>query len=208
MERGINPVFPLPIFVDQAEGSEYELIQKELTTVKSKLKFNDTGDNHMILNDDPFRSHFLSQYKCSHTLNLINNTIKSYIDSLYGGYPLYGWVIIESWMTKTIKGRSAREHSHGGVDISGVYYLDTNGSDGNLILSNIHSHLQGNILLYELINKGDIKMPLENGMIFLWPGQLRHYTVVNKTDHERISVSFNISLTRKGFGQVPAAIYN
>ena len=207
MERGINPVFPLPIFVDQAEGSEYELIQKELTTVKSKLKFNDTGDNHMILNDDPFRSHFLSQYKCSHTLNLINNTIKSYIDSLYGGYPLYGWVIIESWMTKTLKGRGARHHSHGLSDISGVYYLDTNGQDGNLILVNSHNHLESNMLLNELVSK-DISMPLKNGNIFLWPGQLKHYTVVNKTDHERISVSFNISLTRKGFGQVPAAIYN
>ena len=207
MERGINPVFPLPIFVDQAEGSEYELIQKELTTVKSKLKFNDTGDNHMILNDDPFRSHFLSQYKCSHTLNLINNTIKSYIDSLYGGYPLYGWVIIESWMTKTLKGRGARHHSHGLSYISGFYYLDTNGQDGNLILVNSHNHLESNMLLNELVSK-DISMPLKNGNIFLWPGQLKHYTVVNKTDHERISVSFNISLTRKGFGQVPAAIYN
>ena len=206
MEKGLNHIFPLPLFLDQAEGSEYELIKKELTTVKSKLKFNDTG-SHMILNDDPFRSHFLSQYKCSHTLNLINNSIKSYIDSLYGGYPLYGWVIIESWMTKTLKGRGARHHSHGLADISGVYYLDTNGQDGNLILVNSHNHLESNMLLNELVSK-DISMPLENGKIFLWPGQLRHYTVVNKTDHERISVSFNISLTRKGFGQVPAAIYN
>ena len=197
MERGINPVFPLPIFTDQAEGSEYQSIQKELTTTKSKLIFNDTGDNHMILNDDPFRSHFLSQYKCSHTLNLINNTIKSYIDSLYGGYPLYGWVIIESWMTKTIKGRCAREHSHGSYDISGVYYLDTNGNDGNLIFTNTNHNLESNMLLHKLIRNGDVAMPLKNGKIFLWPGQLRHKTLINETDHERISISFNIAISRK-----------
>ena len=206
MERGLNAIFALPIFGNQAEGSEYELIQKELTTVKSKLKFNDTGDNHMILNDNPFRSHFLSSHNCNHTINFINKNIQSYISSLYGGSNTQ-WVIIESWMAKTLKGRSAREHSHGLSDISGVYYLDTNGQDGNLILVNSHNHLESNMLLNELVSK-DTVIPLENGKIFLWPGQLRHYTVVNKTDHERISVSFNISLTRKGFGQVPAAIYN
>ena len=214
MEKGINPIFPLPIFIDQAEGSEYESIQKELTTVKSKLKFNDRG-SHMILNDDPFRSHFLSQYKCSHTLNLINNSIKSYINSvtpnlkfvqsIYGEDTIQSqWVIIESWMTKTIKGRCAREHSHGQADISGVYYFDTNGSDGNLIFVNSYKHLESNMLLNELVNK-DTVMPLENGLIFLWPGQLNHYTFMNKTDHERISVSFNISLTRKGFG-IPTSL--
>ena len=199
MEKGLNALFALPLFIDRAEGSEYELIQKELTTVKSKLKFNDTG-SHMILNDDPFRSHFLSQYKCSHTLNLINNSIKSYINSLYGEDTLLSkWSIIESWMTKTIKGRYARQHSHGLADISGVYYLDTNGSDGNLILMNSHNHLESNMLLNELVSK-DTVMPLENGLIFLWPGQLRHYTFMNKTDHERVSVSFNITLGKKGFG--------
>ena len=207
MERGLNAIFPLPIFLDQAEGTEYQSIQKELTTTKSKLIFNDTG-SHLILNDDPFNSHFLSSYECNHTLNFINKTVDKFLTSLYGDYNKNNtvkWMIIESWMTKTIKGRSAREHSHGGVDISGVYYLDTNGSDGNLILSNIHSHLQGNILLYELINKGDIRMPLENGMIFLWPGQMKHRTLTNETDHERISLSFNIFLNRKGFG-IPTSL--
>ena len=205
IEKGINAIFPLPIFIDRAEGSEYESIHKELTDVKSKLKFNDTG-SHMILNDDPFRSHFLSSYNCSHTINFINKNIQSYISSLYGANNTQ-WVITESWMAKTLKGRGAREHSHGLADISGVYYLDTNGQDGNLVFTNPYNNLLSNMFLNDLI-KMDNVMPLENGKIFLWPGQIRHYTVVNQTDHERVSVSFNISLTRKGFSQVPAAIYN
>ena len=195
MEKGLNHIFPLPLFLDQAEGSEYELIQKELTTVKSKLKFNDTG-SHMILNDDPFRSHFLSQYKCSHTLNFLNSSIKSYINSLYGESNIK-WKVIESWMTKTITGRSSREHSHNQVDISGVYYLDTNGKDGSLVMNNVHPHLLSNALLSEIYD-GDLQLPLENGIIMLWPGQLRHRTQVNETYHERISISFNVILERKG----------
>ena len=202
MERGLNAIFPLPLFLDRAEGSEYESIHNELTTMRSKLKFNDTG-SHMILNDDPFRSHFLSYYNCSHTINFINKNIQFYINSLYGKNSSQ-WVITESWMTKTLKGRGAREHSHGLADISGVYYLDTNGQDGNLVLCHSHDHLESNMLLNELVSR-DTVMPLENGMIFLWPGQLRHYTQTNETDHERISISFNISLTRKGFGIPPSS---
>ena len=197
MEKGLNALFALPLFLDRAEGSEYESIYNELTTMRSKLKFNDTG-SHMILNDDPFRSHFLSYYNCSHTLNFINKTVQSYISSLYGGSSTQ-WIIIESWMTKTIKGRGARQHSHGLADISGVYYLDTNGQDGNLVFTNPYNNLLSNMFINDLISMNNV-MPLENGKIFLWPGQIRHYTVVNQTDHERVSVSFNVSLTRKGFG--------
>ena len=150
----------------------------------------------MILNDDPFRSHFLSQYKCSHTLNFINSSIKSYINSLYGKSNIK-WKVIESWMTKTITGRSSREHSHNQVDISGVYYLDTNGKDGSLVMNNVHPHLLSNALLSEIYD-GDLQLPLENGIIMLWPGQLRHRTQVNETQHERISISFNVILERQG----------
>ena len=195
MEKGLNHIFPLPLFIDQAEGSEYQSIHKELTDERSKLIFNDTG-SHMILNDDPFRSHFLSQYKCSHTLNFINSSIKSYINSLYGKSNIK-WKVIESWMTKTITGRSSREHSHNQVDISGVYYLDTNGKDGSLVMNNVHPHLLSNALLSEIYD-GDLQLPLENGIIMLWPGQLRHRTQVNETHHERISISFNVILERKG----------
>tara|TARA_X000000368_G_scaffold390522_1_gene353813 strand:- start:111 stop:731 length:621 start_codon:yes stop_codon:yes gene_type:complete len=201
MERGVNPIFPLPLFLDEAQDDEYTEVQKELTCAKNELKFNDIG-SYMILNEDPFSTNFLIHKKCNNTINLINKTVDKFLKSLYGEYNTDGtvkWTIAESWMTKTNKGRCARVHSHGAADISGVYYLDTNGNDGNLILCNMHNQLQGNMLLCQIIEKGDIKLPLETGMIFLWPGQLKHYTLENQTDHERVSVSFNINLSRKGF---------
>ena len=78
-------------------------------------------------------------------------------------------------MTKTIKGRGARQHSHGLADISGVYYLDTNSKDGNLVFTNPNSNLLCNKLLEDLVSK-DIELPLENGLIALWPAQLKHRT--------------------------------
>ena len=40
MERGLNAIFALPIFVDQAEGSEYELIQNELIRLPQRDNWN------------------------------------------------------------------------------------------------------------------------------------------------------------------------
>ena len=196
---GIQPIFPLPIFLDEAEGSEYTDIQKELTDTKHTLKFNDSG-SYMILNENPFNSNFLIESGCHHSIKFINKTVDKFVTSLYGEYDkdIFKWEILESWMTKTIKGRCAREHSQGGYDISGVYYLDTNGNDGNLIFTNINHNLEGNMLLNKLLINGDVAMPLKNGTIFLWPGQLRHKTLINETDHERISISFNITISKKG----------
>ena len=198
LDMGINPIFPLPIFLDEAEGSEYTDIQKELTDTKHTLKFNDSG-SYMILSENPFNSNFLIESGCHHSIKFINKTVDKFVTSLYGEYDkdIFKWDILESWMTKTIKGRCAREHSHGSYDISGVYYLDTNGNDGNLIFTNINHSLEGNMLLNKLLINGDVAMPLKNGTIFLWPGQLRHKTLINETDHERISISFNITISRK-----------
>ena len=152
----IKPVFPLPVFLDKAEENEYADLQKELTTMKSKLNFNDHG-SHMILNENPFESNFLIEHGCHHSINFINKTVDKFIRALYGKNNLGKWVIVESWMTKTIKGRCAREHCHGGADISGVYYLDTNGKDGNLIFTNINSNLCCNMLLLDLVDQ-DMRM--------------------------------------------------
>ena len=198
LDMGINPIFTQPKFLDEAEGSEYTDIQKELTDTKHTLKFNDSG-SYMILNENPFNSNFLIESGCHHSIKFINKTVDKFVTSLYGEYDkdIFKWEILESWMTKTIKGRCAREHSHGSYDISGVYYLDTNGNDGNLIFTNTNHNLESNMLLHKLIRNGDAAMPLKNGKIFLWPGQLRHKTLINETDHERISISFNIAISRK-----------
>ena len=198
MERGIRPIFPLPIFLDKAEGNEYTDIQKELTTMKSKLNFNDHG-SHMILNENPFESNFLIEHECHHSVNFINKTVDRFITSLHGENNLGRWVIIESWMTKTLKSRYVREHCHGGADISGVYYLDTNGKDGNLLFTNPYSNLLSNMFIHDIADK-DLNMPLENGLIMLWPGHMKHRTLMNETDHERFSLSFNINFGKKGFG--------
>ena len=87
--------------------------------------------------------------------------------------------------------------SHGYSDISGVYYINTNGEDGNLQFDNINSSMSGNFIMGALRSKE--VAPLMNGLLMLWPGPLKHGTQTNNTDSERMSLSFNINIARPGF---------
>ena len=91
----------------------------------------------------------------------------------------------------------AHQHDHGAFDVSGVYYVNTSGEDGNLYLTNVLSNLSSNYIYDKVINPMEI--PPKNGRLLLWPGLIPHGTRINKTDSRRISLSFNIQFLRDGF---------
>ena len=107
------------------------------------------------------------------------------------------FAITESCFTKTSKGQHAPMHSHGNSDISGVYYLQTNGNDGALVLKNPMTCTNNNIIMFLSNMKwGQKRMPLKEGLLLLWPAFLEHGTFVNETPEDRISFSFNITLSK------------
>ena len=107
------------------------------------------------------------------------------------------YMVAHSWFTRSNKGQYAPMHYHGSSDISGVYYLQTNGQDGNLTFYSPTKELISSFV-YSLIDDKQ-EIPLEQGVLALWPGLLYHTTANNETDHERISLSFNIQFPRAGF---------
>jgi len=71
-----------------------------------------------------------------------------------------------------------------------VYYVQSNNQDGELSLRNPNVMLQSNYVM-SMIDPDKLITP-EVGALYLWPGMIEHQTATNKTDHERISLSFNI----------------
>ena len=195
----IESIFPVPIYTDKAEGEKFKLIQEELLSASEKIKFSQrkgwNKDTHM-LSKDPFSTNFLFEHNCQNTVRFIYESSTEYIQKVANS-SAFQYNIIEAWITKTLEGQYAHEHHHGATDISGVYYINTNGEDGNLTFDNIHSQLAGNFIFSSLVSAQP--MPLENGLLILWPGPLRHRTYVNTTDSERMSLSFNVMIGRKGF---------
>ena len=195
----IKDVFPIPIYCNKAEGSQFEEIQDELKSVCDSIEFEQikewTADTHS-LNKDPFERNLLEEYKCNKFLDFLYQNVNQYLKEVTP-YDWFPFIVSNSWITKTVKNKYAHEHHHGFSDISGVYYINTNGEDGNLMFDNINSDMSGNFIISALKSKE--VAPLENGLLLLWPGPLKHGTQANKTDNERLSLSFNILVARPGF---------
>ena len=54
----------------------------------------------------------------------------------------------------------------------------------------------------------DCSIPLKNGILGLWPAILDHSTEANETDHERISLSFNIVFKDKALTGLDTTDHN
>ena len=107
-----------------------------------------------------------------------------------------------SWIALFKKGDYAQIHNHGDTDISGVYYYKS-GEDKN---ATIHFESPNPYLSISKLYKanmngtfydsgGNLVYPSTSGIILLFPGWLMHGVHRNTGDEDRMSISFNISLT-------------
>tara|TARA_B100000214_G_scaffold374829_1_gene358839 strand:- start:2161 stop:2844 length:684 start_codon:yes stop_codon:yes gene_type:complete len=197
----VHNAFPTPIYyVKPKDEDEYDLIQEELMNVHENTEYQQPeffpkSASHE-LTPNPFGSNVIKKYNCSNFLEFLKREVKDFMGSLDYTNPME-YLIDASWITKTTKGKFALEHTHGATDISGVYYIKTNEKDGNLFFKDPNERSVGNLLMDLTVQQN--VAPLQQGLLILWPGYLSHGTFANETDHERLSLSFNIKFTRRGF---------
>tara|TARA_X000000368_G_C22971408_1_gene685646 strand:+ start:595 stop:1251 length:657 start_codon:yes stop_codon:yes gene_type:complete len=205
--------FALPFYTEYAEGKEYDDIQKELFDTYNQLEFTQNpqwnSDTHE-LSPNPFGSDTLFEYKCFNFLNFLDRSLNQYITNVYDNHRTredmndippyspetinYNYVVTSSWFTKTKKGKHAHSHDHNGLDISGVYYLQTNECDGSLVFEHPLRMLSNNFIMWLTTGRDQSIIP-QNGKLILWPAYLKHRVETNTTDDDRISISFNIKIT-------------
>jgi uncharacterized protein (TIGR02466 family) len=187
------PLNPIPLYITKSEGKEFDNIQKELLELCNTIKFEkiknwDTYTHS--LSYKPFKSNLLQDKKCVHSLEFIKKSVKEYLQSIGFHCPSVPLSMPNSWITKTQKNESAHIHTHQGSHISGVYYIKTNGEDGNLYFPNIHRSSASNPIIGCSTHLTDA--PLETGILMLFPSDLSHGVKENRTDNIRYSLSFNI----------------
>lgn len=196
----IQTAFSIPLYYVKPTDDEYELIQEELLEVHKNTNYEippqfPKNSSH-LLTPKAFTANIIKKYNCNSFLEFLKKSVKDYVFTLGYTGPME-YIIDSSWITKTTKGRSAVEHTHGSTDISGVYYIKTNEQDGNLFFKDPNERSVGNLLMDLTVQQN--VAPLQQGLLILWPGYLSHGTFANETDHERLSISFNIKFTRRGF---------
>lgn len=101
-------------------------------------------------------------------------------------------VLKESWINITSKGGFQHYHNHIPYDISGVFYYQTNGEDGNIVFKDPAQIKSTSVLLKKLPRT--VRYAPRVGTLVLFPSFLEHCVFHNETDSNRISIALNINI--------------
>jgi uncharacterized protein (TIGR02466 family) len=203
----IKRLFATPIYTDMCSRDNFEIIQTEFQKTYNTLikkdwfKQNPTwGSNtHMLsrLDDADYAVSFNDSiiHKFDHKIfaREVEAHCRKYLSAC--GYRHAEYVKMHwrgSWMTLNKKGMYAHTHDHGDSDIAGVYYVNTNGEDGDFQFFSNLKELKSAQGFLEYEQHWQFKPQV--GRFILFPGYLDHAVMENRTDNNRVSVSFNISL--------------
>lgn len=126
-------------------------------------------------------------------VSCLNNAGKSILRFLRVGYDAFE--ITGCWATVLSKGASHRVHSHPNNFLSGVYYARVpSGAD----TINFHDpRNQTGIIRPPVVeltaeNTDQVVIKVKNGTLLVFPSYLEHSVDANRSEEERISISFNI----------------
>jgi len=197
----LDLAFPTPIYI--AEIDNLSAVQNELLNCYSLLVQNNafTDTTHKQLNNwnsstanlsNYFQEELISKYKLSSFEAELDKKLKAYFKTMdVQNLPEYK--IQASWMSLTKHKEYTHKHAHYQCDVSGVYYIQTNGVDGDISFHSPISTLENS---YPFRTVKAIHYPPKVGRLILFPSFLEHEVYENSTQDDRISFSFNIVFNR------------
>ena len=186
--------FPIPIYNDIVVGTEFNQVQDEVSKIVNFYELSDSFQNNPLwnshlLSDVNFSGNLLKDQNVPLLRTIIDKHLHIFLQNV-GYSKSYNYDFEGSWMTKFKKGMYGHVHTHGASDISGVYYYQTSGQDGNLFFESPVKHMSTSYCFNHISNR--LVVPAQAGKIVLFPSWVEHGIETNTTDSDRISISFNV----------------
>jgi len=186
-------LFSTPIYVHDFEGETLAGIQDQISKiiprVDSSIKTAPWGEaSGTTWNNQG--NHVIEDYQLDKfALALIDAGAQYLTDMEYqgGGVRLH-----QSWFAWNKRGGFQFDHLHPMSRVSGVYYYQTNGEDGNLQFINPQLHQQMGVWPCDGMIMPNNSFEPKVGRMILWPSWLMHRVEPNCTDHDRISLNFTL----------------
>ena len=201
----VNGLFAVPVYnISHIDG--FYLVQDEIEKALPKSSFKKDSESgsypvqHIghFVNETGFLGNWISDNKCSHFMQVLDNAVQNYANVI--GFP-QGMpdpnqkfdYMLQSWVNKFDKGSYGDVHTHMSSDISGVYYYQTTGKDGDFFFETPVDQVTCSEAWVQLSGREMIVPKV--GQLMLFPGWIRHGVNENLTDDVRISISWNIKFT-------------
>lgn len=189
----IENIYPIPIGIMTATKNEVDLINKQYTEfseVINNVLEPTWGDT--VLSSFNSLEDYLSQFNQTSLSNFIDKNVFEFYQKLTDGFVKPGTkddpYIRQSWINVCRKYGFQERHNHVTrtgyrVGISGVYYTQTSGKDGNLDFFPPDLYERNYPFIYTV--------EPAVGKLVLFRSELYHRVRANLTECDRISVSFN-----------------
>lgn len=190
--------FTIPGYVEDITGDELAGVQSEIADKIVDIQWqsqNDVWDDNINTTFRYTETNDIETFELSKTKELIMKHVQKYC-SWFDDYPVQ---LHSSWFNFSRKGDFQFAHDHVSdveepAQISGVYYYQTNGQDGDIAFINPYDAARYFEFGRVSSNADNIYSPTV-GRLLLFPSYLQHKVRPNNTDSIRISLAFNF--TRK-----------
>jgi len=185
----IDELFAVPIL-----RVKLGLDLKEITNYCNKL--HETGENRVVSNQGGF------QTKMDMSSKALNPLIKKI--ELHARLLAQKFInensqkVLGMWLNINGHNHCNLTHLHNGCDISGVYYVKTPQGCGQLSFE----HPACDVMSYYSQDQNIAEMNTYNAQywnfypeedwLYLFPGWLKHAVLTNESQHNRISIAFNM----------------
>jgi uncharacterized protein (TIGR02466 family) len=188
----IENLFPTPIYSCFLENQKE--VQSDIANALIDIQYDDADHYNQlgtIFETTPASNDIIAEKQMTNVDQAIDRHVKQYCDEI--GFRA-GVYTRTSWITKTSLGGHTLIHTHGTADISGVYYFQTTGNDGDIFfISPVTTAISS--LCYQKYIERKSHRP-EVGKLLLFPGWLEHGVKTNTVDSDRIVLAFSISFAR------------
>ena len=191
----VTNIFPVPIHQFDVNG--FIEIQDELIDYAYNLKKEDKGvkisnyggwqsSSFRVENEDDLLHFFL--INCLASFPPLKKTVNMFV---------VGWININ------LPGDFNIKHSHPTSDLSGVFWIKTPNNCGNIQFhspSSFETFLEIESYTDDFRNSNNYHhaywLPAKEGRMLIFPSHLEHDVKENLSNEDRISVSFNIQLSK------------
>ncbi len=196
----ILKLFPQPVFKYQIRN--YKNINEELLSYIYNLEKEDPKGVK--------KSNIFGWHSKSFDLLEKNNTPNKFFlmieDHIKDVFNKYGWVFnplkvkcTSMWAIINRKNSFNIEHTHSNNYLSAAYYVKAPENSGNFKVSNpniINRNIFPKSNQGTELNSNSVSIKINEGDLLIFPAYLPHSVEENKTEEDRVIVSFNIDIVR------------